>query len=125
MNLKFRRELVALFIFIFLAIGLIQFISFSYAQDNGESEIFDSNFEIIEISEKSETILNQKSINLEFPSSEWSVSNIELNFTNIEIEKELIEVETVDSGIKNLNKQKPGYAVQINVTESINSIDLI
>ncbi|MFW9881624.1 MAG: hypothetical protein ACFFG0_51820, partial [Candidatus Thorarchaeota archaeon] len=94
-------------------------IPYSYAQENGESEKFDAQFEIFEFSEKSETFFNQKSINFELPSLKWNVSNLELNFTNIEIDKESIEVEAEDSGAKNLNKQKPGYTVQINVTTTI------
>lgn len=118
-SIKLNQIIATLLVIISISLISIRIMPSLYAQGNGESEIFDSKFEIIEFSEKSETILNQRSIDLEFPSSKWNVSNIELNFTNIEIEKEMIEVETEDSGSKNLNKQKPGYAVQINVTEPI------
>ena len=107
-TIKLNQIIVTLLVIISISLISIRIMPTSYAQGNDESEIFDSKFEIIEFSEKSETILNQRSIDLEFPSSKWSVSNIELNFTNIEIEKEMIEVETEDSGSKNLNKQKPG-----------------
>ncbi|MBA7523120.1 hypothetical protein ES705_15243 [subsurface metagenome] len=118
-KIKINQIITTLLVITSISLISIRIMPSLYAQGNGESEIFDLKFEIIEFSEKSETILNQRSINLEFPSSKWNVSNIRLNFTNIEIEKEMIEVETEDSGSKNLNKQKPGYAVQINVTEPL------
>ncbi|MFW9873171.1 MAG: hypothetical protein ACFFG0_08730 [Candidatus Thorarchaeota archaeon] len=117
MIIKQKQIIVTLGIIISIIIISIRMIPSSYAQENGKSKTFDSQFEILEFSEKSETFLNQKSIDLEIPSLKWNISNIELNFTNIEIDKQTIEIETEDSGSKNLNKEKPGYAVQINITE--------
>ena len=106
---------IILISFLFL-LFLNNFINFSYAQNSDNSYSIPNKFQIFEFTEFSDTLLNKSSIDIDLPSSTWNISSIELNFTNIELEKEIIEVETEDSGSKNLNKQKPAYAVQINNT---------
>jgi len=118
--IKFKRELVASFIFIFLAIGLIQFIPFSYAQDNGFSNY--SNFELHEYSEITEAKENVTSLNIEFPEVNWSMTDIEINFTDIELEREIKTIEDTKFGDnyiyrQNNAKKRLGLGLQLEITD--------
>ncbi|MFX0142262.1 MAG: hypothetical protein ACFFDN_51965, partial [Candidatus Hodarchaeota archaeon] len=117
--MKLKRFFFLILILLAFVLGFFSHVNYSKAQVEGESLAIKKDFQFLEYSRNIGAEFNSNSINITIPSSSWNISSIELNFTNIEIEKEIIEIETEDSGSKNLNKQKPGYAVQINVSETL------
>ncbi|MHA2284034.1 MAG: hypothetical protein ACXAC5_24615 [Promethearchaeota archaeon] len=65
--------------------------------------------------------LSVNSLGFSFPSESWNLTSLELNFTDITFHREIVEVESevLLSAPKRLNKGTTGYAVQINITETI------
>ena len=96
---KFKRELVASFIFIFLAIGLIQFIPFSYAQTNGEPISISSSLEFIEYSEIEGIKENISVVNIQLPEANWIIEDIQINFSDISLGSEIRTIEDTESGL--------------------------
>jgi len=115
---KFKRDLVAFFILIFIGISLILIMPFSYTQTNGDSLLINSNFNILELGEDKGELINISTVEFLLPSNSWNLTNVELNFTDINFKREVIGVEDEVVGhSKLLDKQERGYAVQINITE--------
>ncbi|MFX1432124.1 MAG: hypothetical protein ACFFCY_18295, partial [Promethearchaeota archaeon] len=73
----------ALFLSIFYLI-LFCNVKTSIAAPNNNSLTIPLNFPILEFSDKKGTLDNLSSIGIELPSSTWQITQIELNFTNIE-----------------------------------------
>jgi len=115
---KIPHYSVALVMFIFISINLIQFLSLSYAQLNGDPLSINSNFKLLELGEKDGELVNVSTLEFSLPSDSWDLTNVELNFTEIQFKREVIGVEDEVVGhSKLLDKQESGYAVQINITE--------
>ncbi len=107
--------LLVLFCFLFI---LNNFINFTTAQINGESPPINLNFEMTEYANLEENINNVSLIEIPLNSSKWDLTDIELNFTNIEFKREIKEVESNIIGhSRELDKGDKAYAVQINITE--------
>ena len=106
---KIKRELVALFIFIFLVISLIQFLPFSYAQTNGEPISFSSNLEFNEYSEIEGIKTNVSELNIPLPEENWTVTDIQINFTDIRLGNEIKTIEDSETGLDLVINKNPTF----------------
>jgi len=107
--------------------GIVISIDFSHAQENGESLIISSNFQMIEFSEDHGTIENSTSVNIDLLSPNWILTEIELNFTSIRMNSEIKIIEEEASGFETLRgNSNEILGMQINITEPtiIYSIDI-
>ncbi|MFX1428461.1 MAG: hypothetical protein ACFFBE_18555, partial [Promethearchaeota archaeon] len=96
-------------------------INISFAGDSENCLVIPLNFQTFEFSDKTGTINNISSVEIELPSSTWDITHLELNFTNIEYYmREIMVIE--DNAIKDdifLDKQNvEGLGVQIELNES-------
>ena len=116
MNKKKISFLLFLSLFI---LAFLQNITISYgANDNNRSLTIYSTFQMTEFSEIQGNKEYQDSINISLSSS-WNMNNIELNFTDLEFRREIVDIESNHSSFSDLlskNNYK-ALAVQINITE--------
>ena len=115
--LKIQKKILTFSIIVIFVIGLIQTIEFSHAQENGESLIISSNFQMIEFSEDFGIKGNSSFINFDIPSPNWTVTEIDINFTSIKMGSEMILIEDGGDSFKTVKEAKQCRAVQINITE--------
>ncbi|MFX1273604.1 MAG: hypothetical protein ACFFBP_11550 [Promethearchaeota archaeon] len=117
-----KNKSIAIFIFFLLILCLILFsnVRISYALDSSDSLIVDLNFLTHEFSDKKETMNNVSAINIELPSSTWNITQLEINFTNIEYySRELKTIEDYPNSDEFfVDKQNTeGIGVQISINE--------
>ena len=92
---KIKRKilvLTALFALILL-LSLLQIVNLSHAQINGNSLSINNTFEMREFAEDLGQILNTSSIDIQLPSDQWNITEVELNFTEIKLKREIEVVE--------------------------------
>ena len=90
------------------------------AQSNRDSLTTSSDFVMHEFSRATGTIESNNSINIDIHTPTWDITNIELNFTNIRLGREVkvIEDDIVESDTdKFVDKKKEAFGVQVNITE--------
>jgi len=92
-------------------------ISFSNAQGNGDPYTISSEFKMFGLGETSGEMINVSSIMFALPSETWNITDIELNFTDIQSKREIKDVETEIFVAKDLYKGRKGLAVQMNIAE--------
>jgi hypothetical protein len=93
-------------------------VSFSHAQGlDGDFFTINSEFILSEFAEAEGEMLNSSSILFPLPSENWNLTNLELNFTDIQSKREIKDVETNPVGNKDLYKGRKGIAVQIIINE--------
>lgn len=115
---KSKNIVAIILVLLFFLLFLNNFISVSNAQINGESFLIPRKFEMSEYANLKDKIYNVSSIEIPLNSSKWDLTDIELNFTNIEFKREIREVESNIIGhSRELDKGDKAYAVQINITE--------
>ncbi|MFX0037982.1 MAG: hypothetical protein ACFFCY_05515 [Promethearchaeota archaeon] len=115
-----NRLIIIIFIFIILSLISNNFIPFSRAQANGDHFTVYSKFELLEFGETNAEMQNISSIDFSLPSENWNLTDIELNFTNIQSKREIKDIETQGFGTKDLYKGRKGLAVQIIITKPTN-----
>ena len=108
-HFKFRRALVTLIIFIFLAVGLIQFMPFSYAQTNGEPISISSSLEFIEYSEIEGINENISVVNIQLPEASWTIEDIQINFSDISLGSEIRTIEDTETGLDLVINKNPTF----------------
>ena len=105
-------------------LGLNLRLNNANAQSNGDSLTIPINFSMLEFGERNGTKENVGSIDIEIPSSSWNLTDIQLNFTDIKLEREIKTIEDQPYGVygeiffKNLPTKRLGLGVQINLTEA-------
>ncbi len=115
---KSKNVVVIILVLLSFLFFLNNLITFSNAQINGESPPINLNFEMTEYANIRDNINNVSSIEIPLNSSKWDLTNIELNFTNIEFKREIREIESIGVGhSRELDKWDKAYAIQINITE--------
>ena len=115
--LKQHRKILTFSTIVIFIIGIIQGIKFTYAQENGESLIISSNFQMIEFSDDFGVKENLSSVNIDIPSPNWTITEIDINFTSIKMGSEMILIEDGGDSFKTVKEDKQCRAVQINITE--------
>ncbi|MFX1328320.1 MAG: hypothetical protein ACFE91_09260 [Promethearchaeota archaeon] len=118
-NLNHLNQIILIFLII-LCIFLISnsFIYSSHAQTNGEPYTINPEFKILGFGETSGEILNNKSIEFPITSEMWNLTNIKLNITNFQSQREIRDIETDIFYRKDLYKGKRGYAVQLSIIDT-------
>ncbi|MFX1426392.1 MAG: hypothetical protein ACFFBE_08060 [Promethearchaeota archaeon] len=106
---KLKQELIGLLIFIFLVISLIQFIPLSYAQTNGESISFSSNLGFNEYSEIEGTKENTSIVKIELPEANWTVTDIQINFSDISLGSEIKTIENSETALDLVENKNPSF----------------
>ena len=98
-NIK-RKNRIILGLLIIISISLISnsFISFSYAQTNGEAIQISSYLGCSEYSEIKGVKENVSSIDLQLPEANWTVTNIKVNFSDISLGSEINTIEDTETG---------------------------
>ncbi|MFX1443254.1 MAG: hypothetical protein ACFFHV_07575 [Promethearchaeota archaeon] len=94
-----------------LILGLFQNIKIAYAQNYEETMTLSQNFSIDEFSENEGVMENITSIDIDLGSSRWNVTDIELNFTNIKLERQTKSIEDSQAGwqYKTILKTHPNF----------------
>ncbi|TKJ23271.1 MAG: hypothetical protein CEE43_03825 [Promethearchaeota archaeon Loki_b32] len=125
--MKIKNHLFIFSILVVFVAGIVQGINYSYAQENGESLVITSNFQMIEFSEDYGVIENSTSVNLYLPSPNWTLTEVDINFTSIKMNSEIKVIEEEATGFETLR----GYyyeilGMQLNITEPtiIYSVDI-
>ncbi|MBA7544162.1 hypothetical protein ES705_36510 [subsurface metagenome] len=102
----------------FFIISIFQYIDVSHAQSNDETINISTKFQMTEISENINSTDSISSINIPLPSENWNITNIQLNFSDIKMGKEIRTIEEKGQSIHTIEaKGKLGYGVEINITE--------
>lgn len=116
--LKRHRKTIIFSIIVIFVIGIIQGINFSYAQENGESLTISSNFQMIEFSEDFGIKENLTSVKIDMPSSNWTITDIDVNFTSIKMGSEVVIIEEEDTSHETLRgNYYEILGMQLNITE--------
>ena len=84
-----------LFLSIFL-LGLLQNINIAHAQDDSKTIDLPQNFILHELSEHNGTGEQYNSINISLPSSDWNISDIDLEFEDINFTRQVLDVENIN-----------------------------
>ncbi|MFX1445752.1 MAG: hypothetical protein ACFFHV_20240 [Promethearchaeota archaeon] len=123
--LKSRKSKIRIITILFVSILfliLLSNVEISLANgDNNELTVENLKFQFIENSKDRGIINNINSIDLELPSSTWNVTDIKLNFTDIEWVREVVNVEekgTQDDNFLEKNNMF-GLGVQLKLEEAI------
>lgn len=100
-------------------LGLNLRLNNANAQSNGDSLTIPTNFVIHEFSEATGTIGSNNSIIIDIQSPTWNITNIEHNFTDIRLRREVkvIEDEYGEYELKAVDKKEKAFGVQVNITE--------
>ena len=117
-----RKTKVLIIISMTLLVFLLGFnlrLNNANAQINGDSLTIPTDFVMHEFSEATGTIRSNNSINIDIQSPTWDITNIELNFTDIRLGRELkvIEDESGEYELKAVDKKEQAFGVQVNITE--------
>ncbi|MFX1320603.1 MAG: hypothetical protein ACFFAQ_03055 [Promethearchaeota archaeon] len=114
---KSRSYIIGFTIITLFLVSLIYITNFVNAQNNDESLEINSNVPMIEYSDNINISIDISSINIPLPSATWNITNMELNFTDIKLGKEIITIEEEGDETKTVGfKGEYGYGVQINIT---------
>ncbi|MFX1494601.1 MAG: hypothetical protein ACFFBZ_10000 [Promethearchaeota archaeon] len=105
-------------------LGFFSQINYSKAQVEGVSLTLPANFTMEEFTENFNKLENITSIEVSLPSSSWNLTNLQLNFSNIKLQRELEPIEDQHHGdygniyYTNPSRKTYGLGVQINITET-------
>ncbi|MFX1586941.1 MAG: hypothetical protein ACFFC1_02195 [Promethearchaeota archaeon] len=111
-------------ILIALVLGFSTQISYTKAQVQGVSLTFPVNLTMEEFTENFDCLDNITSIEIPLPSSSWNLTNLQLNFSNIKLQREIKPIEDQPQGTYGRiyydtpSKRRHGLGVQINLTET-------
>lgn len=119
--MKFKK-VRALFVFGIVSIFLLSFLSnskVSFTQSNGITLPRQTHANMIELADNIGTKESNSSVKFPLPSSTWNVSHIDLNFSDIKLEREINSVEdnTTVLTAYTIGKEHRGLGVQLNITE--------
>jgi len=98
-------------------LGLNLHLNNANAQTNGDSLTIPTNFVLHEYSNATGTIESNRSINIDIQSPTWNITNIELNFTDIRLGREVKVIEDGEYELKAVDKREQAFGVQVNITE--------
>ncbi|MFX1294630.1 MAG: hypothetical protein ACFFD2_07230, partial [Promethearchaeota archaeon] len=111
-------------ILIGFVLGFFSQINYSKAQVEGVSLSFPTNFTMEEFTENFDSLDNVTSFEIPLPSYSWNLTNLQLNFSNINLQREIKPIEDQPHGdygniyYTNPSRKTHGLGVQINLTET-------
>ena len=124
-SLKKKNKIILMALVLsILIIGLLQKTIISHAQpqynQNDETLNVSYNFPMLEFSDQIGTNDGISSINITLPSSDWNITDIDLNFTEIKLGKETKTIEEGGSSTSyvKVDQGDQGWGVQISITET-------
>ncbi|MFX1575007.1 MAG: hypothetical protein ACFFB0_19895 [Promethearchaeota archaeon] len=105
-----------------LFLCLFQIVNPSYAQLNENSLLITDEFAIKEFAEDSGQIFNSSSIDIQLPEANWSISNIQVNFSHISLGSEIKSIEDSETTYeivwnKNINFRTFALGTQLKISE--------
>lgn len=121
-NTKLRQILGFLLIILMFLIILNRNISFTYAQTNGEPIPISTNLGFFEYSEIEGIKENISSIDIQLPELNWTITNIQINFSDISLGSEIKTIESTETGLeqvwnKNIQFRTFALGMQIEILE--------
>jgi len=112
-----HQKVISFSIIVIFVLGIVQYINFSYVQENGKSLSISSKFQMIEFSDDFGVKENLTSLNIDLLSPNWTITEIGINFTSIKMGSEIVIIEDGGDSFKTVNNEKQCRAVQINITQ--------
>jgi len=100
-----------------LLLGLATFSIKSIAQSEEISLSSSTNLEMMEFTEAVGNQESNSSIRIPLPARDWNITAVNLNFTDIKLEREIKIIEDNATGLGVLDKEVRGLGVQIKLTE--------
>ncbi|MHA1194115.1 MAG: hypothetical protein ACTSP9_17810 [Promethearchaeota archaeon] len=108
------------FLILFNIILIMNFnLDYVSAQSSDKFLTIEKEFQLTEFSEHVGENINVDTINITMPSSQWNITSLKANFTDIKLGKEVFTVEEGGSSFNTIDKSTDGYGVQLNITEDI------
>lgn len=107
------RKIVLVFLFSAIFLFLFQDMKIGISSNGDSPENFNTEFEMTEFSITTGFYSGSNTVDLELPSSEWNVNEIELNFTNLQFGQEVNTIENIPTDSFIIDKFHDGYGVQI------------
>ena len=105
-------------LFSILLLGLVNNINFTKAQIDREPFPVYSDFTFIESADNINSSKDISQLEFSLPSNTWNITNIQMNFTDIKLGKEIKDIEVSGKSINTVySKGDKGYGVEINITE--------
>ena len=89
------------------------------AQSSDKYLTVEKEFQLTEFSEHVGENINVDAINITMPSSQWNITSLKANFTDIKLGEETLTIEEGGTSFKIIDKNVDGYGVQLNITEDI------
>ncbi|MFW9877056.1 MAG: hypothetical protein ACFFG0_28535, partial [Candidatus Thorarchaeota archaeon] len=127
--MKKNNIVITFLVLLFFSLILFHYIYISHAMDSGDSLLVPLKYQIFECSDQKGTINNISTIDIDLPSSTWSITDIEMNFTNIDYF--MSGIETIEDTPTNddffLNKHDVeglGVQIKLNDTTTISGVYL-
>ncbi len=96
---KKNKIIIGLLLFVSIFLISSNDIYLSHAQSNGELFSISSNFSFFEYSKIKGIKDNVSSINIELPEPNWTITNIKINFSNINLGREIKSIEDTETGL--------------------------
>jgi len=121
---KAKSILIGLLIFFTFMFSFNTILTLSLSQTNGDSLTIYSEFNLIEYGESQGNMINVSTIEYSFPSDSWEITEIELNFTGIKLEREVKVIEDQEIYGQNFiyynnpSQKRLQLGVQLNISET-------
>ena len=122
-NSKYKKLTILTTLLISIIIlGLFHKLNYSYAQDGQDSLKINKNYELIEYSEITGITENITSINIDLGASRFNITDIELNFTDIKLEREITSIVDEETASEIIyHKNGPFRMLNLGVQFKLNS----
>jgi len=107
---KKKNHIIIVLLFI-CSLALISnaFVSFSNAQTNGEVISVSTNLEFLEYSEIEGMKINISSIYIELPEPNWTITNIQVNISDISLGSEIKTIEDSETTFEQVWNKNPSF----------------
>jgi hypothetical protein len=127
--IKKNNIVISFLVFSFFFLILFHYINISRAMGSSNSLLIPLNYQIFEFSDKKGEINNISSIDIDLPSSTWTITDIEMNFTNLEyFEPDIKTIEDTpikdDLFLDKHNVEGLGVQIKLNDTTTISGVYL-
>ena len=116
---QFKRIFLLNLFLLAFTLGFFSQIEYSNAQLEGESLTINKSFQFLEYSQKIGDVINSNSINITIPSSTWNLTSLEVNFTEVKLDQDIITIEEGNDDFEKIYKTYEAWAIQLNITEDI------
>jgi len=119
-NKQIRFTFVISFLILLNILLILNFnLGYVNAQSSDKFIVIDKEYQMTEFSEHLGENINVDAINITMPSSNWNITSLEANITDIKLGKEVFTIEESGTSFKSIYKGTDGYGVQMNITEDI------